>query len=406
MKRRNWETESPDFYEKLKSEWSNQLNEKQIEDYSPGSTKKIWWECSLGHIWNASLNRRTSMYSGCPYCSNRRVLSGFNDLLTHYPELCKGWNCDKNKKGPECFAKNSRKKVWWICEFGHEWNSTIGSRAILNSGCPYCSGNKVLTGFNDLLTTHSKLCKEWNYKKNKKGPEHYSKGSHTKVWWECRLGHEWESVVKKRALNNNNCPYCSGYFIIKGETDLLTTHPELCKEWNFNKNKQGPEFHSKGSEKKVWWICKQGHEWKAILYNRANGAGCPKCPHKSQTITGEILKEYFTDIIFEPEFTIRKPIINESGEKIQNLTHVDYASVNLKIPIFIEYNGAQHYEEHDFFHNNESKGTFKKQQQRDRWLRNYCQNNNIFLIEIDGRKYKTREEIKNFLVSEFEIYIF
>lgn len=34
------------------------------------------------------------------------------------------------------------------------------------------------------------------------------------------------------------------------------------------------------------------------------------------------------------------------------------------------------------------------------WLREYCENNNIILIEIDGRKY-TKDSIKSFLIEKF-----
>lgn len=32
------------------------------------------------------------------------------------------------------------------------------------------------------------------------------------------------------------------------------------------------------SNKKVWWKCKNGHEWQAIISNRTNkNQGCPFC---------------------------------------------------------------------------------------------------------------------------------
>ncbi|WP_243024395.1 zinc-ribbon domain-containing protein [Clostridium sp. AM48-13] len=40
----------------------------------------------------------------------------------------------------------------WRCEKGHEWEAAVKSRTINRTGCPYCSHNKVLAGFNDLAT--------------------------------------------------------------------------------------------------------------------------------------------------------------------------------------------------------------------------------------------------------------
>ena len=59
----------------------------------------------------------------------------------------------------------SSKKVWWLCDFGHEWQSTIANRSNGN-GCPYCSNKKLLVGFNDFATRHPELAAEWNPIKN------------------------------------------------------------------------------------------------------------------------------------------------------------------------------------------------------------------------------------------------
>jgi len=322
------------------------------------------------------------------------------DLKTTHPELCKEWNCDKNEKGPECYSAGSEKKVWWKCTEGHEWEAIINNRSRANgSCCSKCSGRYPIIGKTDLKTTHPELCKEWDYNKNEKGPDCYSAGSEKKVWWKCIEDHEWEAIINNRGRTNGSCcPYCSGRYPIIGETDLKTTHPELCKEWNYDKNEKGPECYSAGSEKKVWWKCKEGHEWKSRINKKSNGRSCPKCLYKSQTITGEILKENFSNKEIVSSYKLKKPITNEFGETIQKSVEIDFKIILNKNKIFVEYNGEQHYKENSFFH--KEKGRFKKQQQRDQWLRNYCKENNIILIEIDGRKYKTRQEIEPYLLKE------
>ena len=42
---------------------------------------------------------------------------------------------------------------------------------------------------------------------------------------------------------------------------------------------------SSGSGKKVWWLCKDGHEWQAIINHRNRGSGCPICYKKNPKIT-------------------------------------------------------------------------------------------------------------------------
>ena len=37
-----------------------------------------------------------------------------------------------------------------------------------DSGCPYCSGRKVLAGYNDLATTHPGIAAMWHPRMNKR----------------------------------------------------------------------------------------------------------------------------------------------------------------------------------------------------------------------------------------------
>ena len=38
-----------------------------------------------------------------------------------------------------------------------------------------------------------------------------------------------------------------------------------------------PRMFTPGSHIKVWWKCKQGHEWETIVRNRSSGSDCPTC---------------------------------------------------------------------------------------------------------------------------------
>ena len=128
------------------------------------------------------------------------------------------------------------------------------------------------------------LMAEWDWERNNElglDPKTSTVGSHKKAWWKCFKGHEWQAIIKSRN-NGNGCPYCSGRFAIKGETDLLTTNPILAREWNYEKNDESkPEEFAANSNKKVWWKCNKGHEWQAIIASRNNGRGCPYCSGKN-----------------------------------------------------------------------------------------------------------------------------
>jgi hypothetical protein len=60
-------------------------------DVSYGSNVKVWWIGYCGHEWEATIKDR-SAGNDCPYCAGKKVLIGFNDLGTKYPEIAKEWH--------------------------------------------------------------------------------------------------------------------------------------------------------------------------------------------------------------------------------------------------------------------------------------------------------------------------
>lgn len=197
----------------IMQEWAYDLN-KDIgpTKIAPSEKRTVWWRCQLGHEWKASPSNRSSKNTGCPYCSNKKILKGFNDFKTVCPDIAKEWAYDLNGNiQPDLFSFRSGRKVWWRCELGHTWESTIDNR-VHGRRCPYCVGKKVLEGFNDLATTHPHLAEEWSDKNKNLNPRMVVAGSNKKVWWECREGHTWKTVINSRTLNGNGCPICSGRY--------------------------------------------------------------------------------------------------------------------------------------------------------------------------------------------------
>ncbi len=271
----------------LSKEWNYEKNGNiKPEHFSANSGKKVWWRCSKGHEWQATISSRNAGH-GCPYCAGKKVLKGFNDLLTVNPFVAKEWDYEKNDNlKPENFTANSNKRVWWKCSKGHEWLATIANRND-GYGCPYCSGRYAVKGEDDLLTVNPTLAKEWNYEKNGNlKPENFTEKSGQKVWWKCDKGHEWQSRIADRN-RGRGCPYCSGRYTIKGENDLQTVNPVLAKEWNYEKNNGlTPADVMSNSGKKVWWKCSNGHEWQTTISHRTIGSGCPYCAGQ-KVIKGE-----------------------------------------------------------------------------------------------------------------------
>lgn len=123
----------------LLGQWDERNAPLTPKTVSYGSKKKLWWHCREGHSWQAAVYNR-SAGAGCPYCAGKAVESGGNDLASVYPELAKQWDAVKNAPlTPADVTPHTHRKVWWKCAQGHEWQTSVHSRA-QGIGCPVCAG--------------------------------------------------------------------------------------------------------------------------------------------------------------------------------------------------------------------------------------------------------------------------
>jgi hypothetical protein len=205
-------------------------------------------------------------------------------LAEAYPAVAAQWHPTKNGNlKPEGVGRQSNRRFWWKCVHYHEWEAICSNRTNRGQGCPYCSGKRVYDG-NCLVLTNPELLEEWHPTKNSAlTPYMVTRGSHLKIWWQCKFGHEWQAVCSSRAgKKRHGCPICSGLKVSHG-TSLGFKYPELARQWHLERNKPLTPFDVKpGGRSKYWWKCDQGHEWKAALYNRTgkNVRGCPYCKNK------------------------------------------------------------------------------------------------------------------------------
>lgn len=260
-------------FPELLDEWNDPIDPFKVSKFSG---QIIQWKCKKhGHIWKTKVSER-AIGRKCPYCANKRVLEGFNDLMTTHPEIAQEWN-DVSKKVTE-ITYGSKYIAQWKCLKNHCWKMPVCSRTVSNQNCPYCSGQKVRQGYNDLTTTHPEIAEEWD---DNKSVSDFSRGSDYKANWKCKeYGHKWSAIISNR-VKGDNCPYCSNRIVLIGFNDLGTTHPHLVKEWNDNEKITS---FSKGSKYKAQWKCALGHQWTAVIKNRTiNKTGCPYCAGKKTT---------------------------------------------------------------------------------------------------------------------------
>lgn len=261
----------------LAKQWDFEKNGGLTPDkISANNSKKIWWKCSNGHSWQATIkNRRNG--AGCPYCSGLKAVRGETDLATKHPELMKEWDWNNNTIDPYEQTEFTHKKVFWICpNCNHQYLMSIANHTVQNSSCPYCNSHRLLSGYNDLETKYPSIAKQWDYTKNDDEPKNVMPGSHKKYWWLCDKGHSYQCPPDGRT-RGRGCPYCAGKKVLTGFNDLATVDPFLASEWS-DKNAIEPTDVTKGSHKKIVWKCsKCGNEWRATVHGRSNGNGCPAC---------------------------------------------------------------------------------------------------------------------------------
>lgn len=349
-----------------------------------GCNKKVFWVCYLcGHKWQTTIYHRAQNGRSCPKCHHGRWLKGKKSLLETHPELAKNWHPTKNNNlTPNLFTKSSRYKVFWKCsQCGKETYKSIKEY----NGCIECKQMQILRK-RSLAITHPHLKEEWDYNKNIYLPEHFLAGNDSKVWWKCRkCSYEWQARINNRAILNRGCPYCGNKVVIEGKNDLATTHPQLAKEWHPTKNgKLTPQQISAGGNKKVWWLCPQGHEYKATPGHRTceKGTNCPVCVSGRQTSFAEQAFYFYTKKAYP--YTI-----NRYKDKFLGRLELDIYVPSIKLAV--EYDGE----------------AFHKSDKLAREIKKYelCQKHNITLIRFREKEPLTNKPIADKVYCLKDLYL-
>ena len=232
-------------------------------------------------------------------------------------ELMVEWDFEKNTElglDPLHIGVGSHMKAWWKCSAGHSWYAMVSNRTDHDRACPYCAHQLPIQGETDLATLFPDLAKQWHPLKNNCSPSEVMKKKKKKAWWICSEGHEWEAEIKSRTTGVG-CPYCCGKRVLKGFNDLATVNPDLAAEWHPTKNGDlTPEDVTDASGKKVWWLCKNGHDYEMAVYNRKRGSGCPKCSDALRTSFPEQAIFYYIKQEFPDAVNGYKDIFDSSME--------------------------------------------------------------------------------------------
>ncbi len=153
----------------------------------------------------------------------------------------------------------THRQVWLSCPVGHSWEGEFkGVR-----GCPFCSGARVLFGYNDMATLHPGVAAEWHPTKNGAlTPCEVSPGSKKLVFWLCpRCGYEYQAYIFNKTRRGDGCPACSSKRLVVGLNDFATVHPELLQEWSPENELLPDALRCTDVSTFIYWDCECGRKY-------------------------------------------------------------------------------------------------------------------------------------------------
>lgn len=246
-----------------------------------GSTTSLWWKCSRGHSWQAPVLRRTKQKSGCPYCSNQTSLPEiriFCELKSIFDDAV----ARQKVAGVECdiFIPSLSVAVEYDGAYFHHEKSDSDARK---------RGKLFENGITLFRVREEPLPLNGNDIRIQAGRERLTKGD---------LNALVTLIEQVRPQFASDCSaYCRedgfraeeeyrriiSYLPGPPEGDTLKDkYPSVGMEWNYSRNfPLTPDMFHASSGKKVWWKCRESHEWQAVIQKRTGGGrGCPYCSNK------------------------------------------------------------------------------------------------------------------------------
>ncbi len=232
------------LFPEIAAEWHPKHNYKlKPKNIPAGSHERAWWQCKVSsfHVWHQEVVIRTSMGTGCPFCSGKKVAED-TSLKAKHPQIAKQWHPSRNKSlAPSDVSPGSHKVAWWRCSRSaiHVWQAEVKSivrawNQYKTNGCPFCSGKRICAD-NNLAALYPLVAQQWHKELNGElSPKEITPYNNSKFWWQCSEGHEWQAtayhIIRSREeYLTTGCPKCALLDRAKART------PDLKKRLNADK---------------------------------------------------------------------------------------------------------------------------------------------------------------------------
>jgi hypothetical protein len=231
-----------------------------------GTDQELTWRCANHEETYQATGYSRVDGSGCPYCTNVRVLKGFNDMATTRPDLA----AELVGTDPTTVFAQTNRVLLWRCPNHDEPYPTTGTNRANGQGCGYCHGLRVLPGFNDMATTRPDLAAELV----STDPTIVIAGTHTTLLWRCPNHDEPYPLPGALRAKGIGCSYCAHQRLLPGFNDMATTHPSMAADLVGT----DPATVFAGTDKILLWRCPNHSEpYPARGSNRLKTQGCPSC---------------------------------------------------------------------------------------------------------------------------------
>ena len=255
------------------------------------SDKKVWWLCSNGHSHQSVIKNRTLNKSLCPQCSNQssepeiRILSEMKSL---FDEVFSRYKVDGVEI--DIYIPKFNLGIEYDGKYWHKENKKLDiekNKFLLSHGINLIRVReyplKSLSPSDIILNFKSSL--------EKKHLDEIVKKIYPFV--NHNIKERINSYSKETSFVNDELfkTYRSYFPSPFPEKSLLSTHPSIAMQWDYDKNYPlRPENFSFGSSKKMWWICPYGHSYESTITRKTTYKNlCPYCLGK-KTLNLDLFK--------------------------------------------------------------------------------------------------------------------
>lgn len=243
------------------------------------SGRKVWWQCSQGHVWRTAINNRTRGHTNCPQCNPQTSILEIR-CYTEMEMLFGDANWRAKVEGLEIDVWIPKLQLGIEVD-GYPWHKERETQDIAKTKQLANAGIKLIRIRDKRLKQLSEndIC----FTSNQPNIDVLT----VVVEKLADLGYLNAKTAKDYSSARAFCNEPKFLEIIEWlprpplGRSLAECNPELVAEWSQEKNSPlTPAQVTPGSNLRAWWICAHGHEWQAFINNRARGVGCPKCSGK------------------------------------------------------------------------------------------------------------------------------